>query len=98
MDGALGTMSHSYFKCLVGESLLGTLSHYCFGTWRHNITLWSGLPDFRGRLPAWLEADFHEFATLVLDLFLRDVAHVMASGLLPKLTAKLNSISLSSLL
>ncbi len=27
--------------------------------------IWSGLPDFQGRLPAGLRADFHQFATLI---------------------------------
>ncbi len=29
---------------------------------------WSGLPDFQGRLPAGLQAMFHEFSTLVRGL------------------------------
>ncbi len=28
------------------------------------ISIWSGLPNFQGRSPAGLLADFHEFATL----------------------------------
>ena len=28
------------------------------------VSIWSGLPDFHGRSPAGLQADFHEFATL----------------------------------